>query len=54
MNEEKEVLKAVLTRLESAHIAYMTTGSIAANFYTIPPMTRDIDFVVELTLLDKR
>lgn len=49
MNEEKEVLKMVVTRLESAHIAYMATGSIAANFYTIPRMTRDIDFVVELT-----
>jgi hypothetical protein len=34
MGEEKEVLKMVVTRLESAHIAYMATGSIAANFYT--------------------
>jgi hypothetical protein len=49
MSEEKEVLKIVVTRLESAHIAYMATGSIAANFYTVPRMTRDIDFVVELT-----
>src|SRR4030095_2396517 len=26
----------------------MITGSIAANFYTVPRMTRDIDIVVEL------
>jgi len=27
----------------------MITGSTAANFYTVPRMTRDIDLVVELT-----
>ena len=48
MNEELDVLKEVAGRLERAGIAYMITGSIAANFYTVPRMTRDIDIVVEL------
>ncbi len=30
----------------------MVTGSIAANYYAIPPMTRDIDIVVELSAGD--
>lgn len=44
-----EVLKEVTRRLDRARIAYMITGSTAANFYTVPRMTRDIDLVVELT-----
>ena len=48
MSEELEVLKEVTRRLDRAKIAYMVTGSIASNFYTIPRMTRDIDIVVEL------
>jgi len=48
MSEELEVLTEVARRLEKAGIAYMITGSIAANFYTVPRMTRDIDIVVEL------
>jgi hypothetical protein len=48
MSEELDVLKEVTRRLERAGIAYMITGSIAANFYTVPRMTRDIDVVVEL------
>jgi hypothetical protein len=48
MSEELDVLKEVARRLERAGIAYMITGSIAANFYTVPRMTRDIDIVVEL------
>lgn len=48
MSEELEVLKIVTKRLEEAGIAYMLTGSIAGNFYTVPRMTRDIDIVVEL------
>jgi len=47
MMNEQEVLKIVVSRLEGAGIQYMVTGSIAANFYTIPRMTRDIDMVVE-------
>ena len=48
MSEELEVLKEVTRRLDHAKIAYMVTGSIATNFYTVPRMTRDIDIVVEL------
>jgi hypothetical protein len=48
MSEELEVLKEVAQRLEKAAIPYMITGSIAANFYTVPRLTRDIDIVVEL------
>jgi len=52
MSEELEVLKEVARRLEGAGIPYMITGSIAANFYTVPRMTRDIDIVVELSERD--
>ena len=48
MLSELEVLKTVITRLDSAGIPYMVSGSIAANFYTTPRMTRDIDIVIEL------
>jgi predicted nucleotidyltransferase len=49
MSEELEVLKEVGRRLAAAGIPYMITGSIAANFYAVPRMTRDIDIVVELS-----
>ena len=48
MSEEMEVLKEVARRLDQAGIAYMITGSMATNFYTVPRLTRDIDIVVEL------
>ena len=48
MSEELEVLKIVTGRLNKAEIPYMISGSIAANYYTIPRMTRDIDIVIEL------
>jgi len=48
-SEELAVLKQVARRLNRAKIPYMVTGSIAANFYTVPRMTRDIDIVVELS-----
>ncbi len=48
MIDELEVLKIVTKRLESANISYMISGSIAANFYTTPRMTRDIDIVIEV------
>lgn len=48
MSEELEVLKIVTRRLNEAGIDYMVSGSIAANYYTIPRMTRDIDIVIEL------
>lgn len=49
MTEELEVLKIVTGRLESAGIPYMVTGSVAASYYAVPRMTRDIDIVVELS-----
>jgi hypothetical protein len=49
MSEELEVLKEVARRLDRNRIAYMITGSTAANFYAVPRMTRDIDIVVELS-----
>jgi len=52
MSEELEVLKEVAQRLGKAAIPYMITGSIAANFYTVPRLTRDIDIVVELLQSD--
>lgn len=41
-------MKIVVKRLAPARIPYMITGSIAANFYTNPRMTRDIDIVIEV------
>ena len=49
MTEELEVLMIVSGRLEAAGIAYMVTGSFAANYYAVPRMTRDIDLVVDLS-----
>ena len=48
MSEELEILTTVTERLQAAGIPYMVTGSMAANFYTVPRLTRDIDCVVEL------
>ena len=48
MAEELEVLKLVCRRLEKASIPYMVTGSIAANFFAVPRMTRDIDIVIQI------
>jgi hypothetical protein len=49
VSEELEVLKTVTQRLGRAGIPYMVTGSIAANFYAVPRMTRDIDIVIEVS-----
>jgi hypothetical protein len=48
MSDELEVLRIVTQRLNKANVSYMVSGSIAANYYTIPRMTRDIDIVIEL------
>lgn len=48
MSEELKILKLVCQRLQKAGVPYMITGSIAANFYAVPRMTRDIDIVVEI------
>jgi len=52
VSEEFEVLKIVTERLNKTNIAYMVSGSIAANYYTVPRMTRDIDIVIELKAED--
>ena len=54
MNSEFEVLGDVVTRLESAGVPYMLTGSVAMSIYAEPRMTRDIDIVVELAPGDER
>ena len=48
MNEELEVLDYITHALHNAKIEYMLTGSVAANYYAEPRMTRDIDIVIEL------
>ncbi len=52
VSDELDVLKSVTAQLEGAGILYMVTGSMAANFYAVPRMTRDIDLVVELSERD--
>ena len=52
VSDELDVLKSVTAQLEGADILYMVTGSMAANFYAVPRMTRDIDLVVELSERD--
>ena len=42
------LLKKITKSLDSKKIPYMLSGSIALNNYTIPRMTLDIDFVIEL------
>jgi len=45
---EQELLVDCLTRLNSAEIQYMVTGSMASNFWGIPRSTHDLDFVVQI------
>jgi hypothetical protein len=52
VSDELDVLKSVAAQFERAGIPYMVTGSMAANFYAVPRMTRDIDFVIELSERD--
>jgi len=47
MNEQLEFLKLIVSRLDSAGIPYMLTGSMAMSVYVAPRMTRDVDFVIE-------
>lgn len=49
MPDELEVLVTVIQRLKASGFACMITGSIAANYYAQPRMTRDIDLVIEIT-----
>ena len=52
MDEQLEFVKFIASRLDSAGIPYMMTGSMAMAIYSIPRMTRDIDLVVEATPAD--
>jgi len=52
VNNELEVLRDVVARLESAEVAYMLTGSVAMSVYVEPRLTRDIDIVAELASED--
>jgi len=47
MDDQLEFVKLIASRLDSAGIPYMMTGSMALAIYSVPRMTRDIDFVVE-------
>jgi hypothetical protein len=49
VSDELEILTSVAVQLEAAGIPYMVTGSMAANYYATPRMTRDLDLVVELS-----
>lgn len=50
--DELAVLKILIKKLKSADIPYMVSGSIAANFYMTPRMTRDIDIVIQVETAD--
>lgn len=43
-----DLLKKVCETLEAQNIAYMLSGSLALNIYSLPRMTRDIDLVVRM------
>lgn len=51
-DEQLDLLRVVVTRLDEAGLAYMLSGSLALGYYAQPRMTRDIDIVVELTTGD--
>ena len=42
------LLRIITQTLESQHIPYMLSGSLALTLYAIPRATRDIDIIVEL------
>lgn len=44
---QTQIVRDVSQKLDAAKIPYMLTGSMALTFYTLPRMTRDLDFVVD-------
>lgn len=52
MSFEIDVLLLACKKLEQANVAYMLTGSFAANFYAVPRMTRDADIVIQILKSD--
>ena len=49
MTEEFEMLKDIASRLDSAGIEYMMTGSMAMALYASPRMTRDVDIIIRVS-----
>ena len=49
MTDELDILKLVASRLGSAAIPYMISGSMAVSYYAQPRLTRDVDIVIELS-----
>ena len=49
VDELFEFLVLSAQRLDQAHIPYMLSGSVALSMYAQPRMTRDVDFVIEIT-----
>jgi hypothetical protein len=54
VNEQREFLALVVSRLETAAMRYMLTGSVALACYAVPRMTRDIDLVIQCVPADAR
>jgi hypothetical protein len=52
MDEQRRFIQLIASRLDSARIPYMLTGSMAMAVYSIPRMTRDIDLVIEVEAAD--
>ncbi len=52
MLNEFDVIRDVTGRLTNVGIPHMLTGSLAMNYYSVPRMTRDVDFVVEASATD--
>ncbi len=50
MKNELDILRDISGKMDALGIPYMLTGSMAMNYYAEPRMTRDIDFVIVLTL----
>ena len=51
---QNQLVRDVSQKLDAAQIPYMLTGSMALSFYTLPRMTRDLDFVVDFEPGDER
>ena len=47
------VLLDIASVLQQLNIAYMISGSVAANFYAPPRFTNDVDIVIQLPYLKK-
>ena len=52
LDEQIEFVRYVTTKLESAGIPYMLTGSIVLTLHEIPRTTRDVDIVAEIGAQD--